>query len=111
MEREGSIIRASAEEIRRMLETGGDRTDWARVRAMPQEEVERLADEEEGPLPEGWEKTAIVYGGVGIEADLLCWFRQHGPDPQAHINRVLRDYVETRRRAEEQAAGAASGSD
>jgi hypothetical protein len=27
---------------------------------MSQEEVERLADEEEGPLPEGWEKAVIV---------------------------------------------------
>src|SRR6185437_2042395 len=44
------IVRASAEEIARRIARGEDRTDWKRVKAMSQEKVERLADEEEGGL-------------------------------------------------------------
>ena len=34
-------------------------TDWAKIDAMTPEEVERLADEEDGRLPEGWEKSIV----------------------------------------------------
>jgi uncharacterized protein (DUF4415 family) len=79
------IVRHSAEEVAAMIARGESRTDWARVKAMPQEEVERLADEEDGPLPEGWEST-IVLGPVPrkhdvhirLDADVLDWFRARG---------------------------------
>jgi len=48
-----SYLRASGEAIARRLARGEDRSDWKRVKAMSQAEVERLADEEEGPLPKG----------------------------------------------------------
>jgi len=44
------IVRASAEEIARRIARGEDRTDWKRVKAMKQSDVERLADEEDGQL-------------------------------------------------------------
>lgn len=70
---------------------------------MPQEEVECLADEEDGPLPEGWEKT-IVLGipepkqDVHIRLDpmVLRWFKEQGPGYQTRINAVLRAFVEAR---------------
>ena len=49
MRKKRRIVRASAKELRRKTLRGEDKTDWARVRAMSQAEVERLADEEEGP--------------------------------------------------------------
>ena len=107
MQKEGRIRRASAEEIKAMLARGEDQTDWARVKAMPQEEVDRLADEEDGPLPEGWEKT-IVLGipepkqGVHIrlDADVLRWFKAQGPGYQTRINAVLRAFMAARRRTD-----------
>ncbi|HJS83981.1 MAG TPA: BrnA antitoxin family protein [Acetobacteraceae bacterium] len=112
MKRKGNIVRASAEEISRMLAEGGDGTDWARVHAMSQEEVERLADEADGPLPDGWEST-IEVGIPGrkdvripLDADVLDWFRARGPDYLTRINAVLRAFMEARQ-AEE--AGAADG--
>lgn len=104
MERKGNIVRATADEIQRMLERGESKTDWARVDAMSQEEVERLADEEEGPLPEGWEKT-IIEGlpprkrGVRmrLDADVIDWFKSQGRDYQARMNAALREFMETRR--------------
>ena len=62
MGKKENIVRYSADEVAAMIARGESRTDWERVRAMSQEEVERLADEEEGPLPEGWEsRSSSVY--------------------------------------------------
>jgi len=94
---------ATSEEIKKLLEAGGDQTDWARVRAMSQDEVERLADEEDGILPAGWEQN-IVLGvpepkqDVHIRLDpmVLRWFKTQGPGYQTRINAVLRAFVQAR---------------
>jgi hypothetical protein len=56
MSRKGRIARYSADQLAVMRSD----TNWAKADAVPQEEVERLADEEEGPLPAGWEDTIIL---------------------------------------------------
>ena len=108
MAKKERIVRYSAEEVAAMIARGEDKTDWARVKAMPQEEVERLADEEDGPLPEGWEST-IVIGGfpqrkrdvhIRLDADVLHWFRAQGKGYQTRINADLRALVDARRRAQ-----------
>jgi len=107
MEKKGDIVSATAEEIRDLLARGEDRTDWAKVDAMSQEEVERLADEEEGPLPVSREKTIIMGLPTGImelppgkdavklriDRDVLEWFRQTGKGYQTRMNSVLRAFV------------------
>jgi len=94
-------VRYTAEQ----LATMPSETNWAKVKAMPQEEVERMADEEEGPLPEGWEKTIILgvpepKKDVHIRLDpaVLRWFKSRGPGYQTRINAVLRSFVEARKR-------------
>ncbi len=107
MRKKERIVRYSAEEIAAKIAAGGDKTDWQRVRSMPQAEVERLADEDEGPLPEGWEQT-IMLGlpprkqdvHIRLDADILDWFRAHGKGYQTRINAVLRAFVRTRKQAE-----------
>jgi uncharacterized protein (DUF4415 family) len=107
MAKKERIVRYSAEEVAAMIARGEDKTDWERVKAMPQEEVERLADEEDGPLTEGWEST-ILLGPVPrkrdvhirLDADVLDWFRAQGKGYQTRINAVLRAFVEARRRAQ-----------
>jgi len=103
MRRNGNIVSGTVAEIQEMLASGGNLTDWTRVDAMPQSEVERLADEEDGPLPEGWEATVIdglpplkkpVH--IRLDADILAWFRAQGPRYQTRINAVLRAYVQSR---------------
>ncbi len=49
-----------------MLARGESVTDWARVDAMSQDEVERVADEEEEPLPEGGRRR--YHGAAAAEA-------------------------------------------
>jgi uncharacterized protein (DUF4415 family) len=107
MAKKECIVRASADQIRQMVVQGGDKTDWKAAMAMTQADVERLADEDEGPLAEGWESTVEI--GVPVrkqavnmrlDADVLAWFRACGPGYQTRINSVLRAFVRTRQRAE-----------
>jgi uncharacterized protein (DUF4415 family) len=108
MAKKGHIVRYTAEELAAKIARGESQTDWARVKAMPQEEVERLADEEEGPLPEGWESTIIIGlpprkrdVHIRLDADILDWFRAQGRGYQTRINAVLRAFVESRKKAAE----------
>jgi len=96
-------VRASAEEIARRIARGEGRTDWKRVKAMKQSEVERLADEEEGKLPKGWEEK-VVLGipaptkdiHIRLDADIVDWFKSRGKGYQTRINAVLRAFVQSR---------------
>jgi uncharacterized protein (DUF4415 family) len=104
MRKAENIVSYTAEEIDAMLARGESRTNWAAVKAKSQEEVERLADEEDGPLPEGWEKTVIMGLPPGkdavklrIDRDVLAWFRQSGRGYQTRMNNVLRAFVMSRR--------------
>jgi uncharacterized protein (DUF4415 family) len=107
MPKKPPIVRATLKEAREMLAGGGDKTDWQFVKAMPQEEVERMADEEDGALPDGWENT-IVLGvpepkqDVHIRLDpvVLRWFKTQGPGYQTRINAVLRAFVDAKQRGE-----------
>ncbi len=109
----GHIVRATDEEVRAMIARGEDRSDWEASQRMSQEEVERLADEDDGPLPEGWEDTVIdglpprkkpVH--MRLDADVLAWFRAQGRGYQTRINTVLRAFMQARQRSE---SGARAG--
>jgi uncharacterized protein (DUF4415 family) len=106
MRKKEHIVRSSAKEIKLRIAGGESKTDWERVKSMPQTEVERLADEEEGPLPEGWEagveigvpepKQAVH---IRLDKGVLRWFKAHGPGYQTRINAVLKAFVTARQRA------------
>ena len=107
MPRNGRTVRASAETIEAMRRRGESRSDWDAAQRMPQAEVERLADAEDGPLPAGWESTVEIglparkqAVHMRLDADVLDWFRAHGPGYQTRINAVLRSFVQARRQAE-----------
>src|SRR4051794_24057257 len=105
MRKKEHIARYSSEEIAAKIAAGEDKTDWERLRAVPQDEVERLADEEDGPLPEGWEASIVRElpirkreMRIRLDADVLDWFRAQGSNYQVQINEVLRAFVEARKR-------------
>ena len=60
MPRNGRTVRASADTVEAMRRRGESRSDWDAAQRMPQAEVERLAEAEDGPLPEGWESTVEI---------------------------------------------------
>ncbi len=112
MPRNGRTVRASAETIEAMRRRGESRSDWKAAQRMPQAEAERLAEAEDGPLPEGWESTVEIglparkqAVHMRLDADVLDWFRGHGPGYQTRINAVLRSFVQARRRAEGKKTG------
>jgi hypothetical protein len=53
MAKKARIMHASADEIQAMRKQGKTRSDWATAERMSQAKVERLANEDDGPLPEG----------------------------------------------------------
>ena len=111
MAREGNIVRYTASEIDEMLERGEARTDWARIDAMTEAEIEHNAvDDElendfidwEGPV---WEGIPAPFGtgkkllSVRIDNDVVDWFKAQGKGYQTRINAVLREYMEHHKKA------------
>ncbi len=93
------IVRYSAKE----LAAEESKTDWVKADAVPLDEVERRADDEEGPLPEGWENTVMLGPPprkdavkLRIDHDVLEWFRGTGKGYQTRMNNVLRAFVQSR---------------
>ena len=87
MRKKANIVRATADEMRAMAARGESRTDWAAANGMQPAEIERLADEEDGTLPDGWADTVQlgatlrpkqgVY--IRLEPEVLEWFKADGP--------------------------------
>jgi uncharacterized protein (DUF4415 family) len=112
MKKKERIVTYTDKEIDAMLARGESKTDWAAAMAIPQEEVERMADEEDGPLPEGWEKTIIIglpprkeAIKLRIDRDVLDWFRHTGKGYQTRMNNVLRAFVSSRVQTRDGGAG------
>ncbi len=93
------IVRYTAAEIDEMIRRGEDMTDWARVDAMTEEELEAAID----PEDEGEVDHSTVWLGipkndqniyVPIDQDVAEWFTSTGPGWPARITAVLRRYVE-----------------
>jgi uncharacterized protein (DUF4415 family) len=85
------------------------RTDWDRIRAMADDEVEAaaVADPDAQPLDAAfWAKARVVvprqirkkHTGLRIDEDVLAWFRAQGRGYQTRMNAVLRAYVDAQRR-------------
>ncbi|MGD0075923.1 MAG: BrnA antitoxin family protein [Candidatus Binataceae bacterium] len=111
MRKNENIARFSADKVRRKIARGESKTDWKRVDAMSQAEVERLADKDEGLLPAGWESTVMVGLPpakqdihIRLDGDILDWFKARGKGYQTRINAVLRAFVQTRQRVERKPA-------
>ena len=76
-----------------------DETDWERVDALSDEDIEKaaLSDPDDPPTDASFWKDATVVmpeNIVIVDADLLAWFKAHTPDYEAQINAVLRSHVE-----------------
>jgi uncharacterized protein (DUF4415 family) len=89
---------------------GRGSTDWDRVKAMTDEEVEAAAaaDPDAPPLDEAfWQQARVVFPqqirkkhtGLRIHEDVLAWFRAQGRGYQTRMNAVLRAYVDAQKRA------------
>ena len=88
--------------MKRNDSTKKSRTDWERLKNMPDEEIDTSdipeLDEEffhhaKVSLPAGKQLLSLR-----IDNDVLDWFRRQGKGYQTRINAVLRAYVQAHRR-------------
>ena len=99
---EERITRVSLKQARRMKSL----TDWARLDAMTEEEIERNAAEDPDNPPwteEEWARARVVFPQgkepvtLRLDRDILAWFKQRGRGYQTRINAVLRAFVEAQK--------------
>jgi len=85
------------------LERVKSETDWARVDAMTEEEIEAAAradPEWEGLLDIDWSKAQLVMPrrkeaiSIRLDDDVLSYFKSLGAGYQTRINAVLRHFME-----------------
>ena len=83
------------------------RTDWARVNAFTDDDIERMAaDDADNPATtaKDWigavaslpDKTPV---NAKFDRDVVDWFKSQGRGYQARMNAVLRSYMQAKTRA------------
>jgi uncharacterized protein (DUF4415 family) len=94
-----TITKTTLEEAKARRARGEDRTDWARVDALTEEELEASIDyEEEGyPIP-GSGRMIVTPDAkrqitLRLDPDVIDFFKAGGPGYQTRMNAVLRSYM------------------
>jgi len=92
-----SIVRVSADQLK------PGNTDWARVDALTDEEIERAIAEDPDAAPildEEWFRKAEVGFplsktpiSIRVDGDVMNWFKTQGRGWQTRMNAVLRAYA------------------
>jgi uncharacterized protein (DUF4415 family) len=72
--------------------------------AQTEEDIERIAKEDDAPPPEFWADAVLVAPvlknmiSLRVDEDVLRWFKRRGKGYQTRMNAVLRAYMEHHRR-------------
>lgn len=100
------IVRHSSAQLDTMRQAGKSRTDWARVKAMKDSEID-FSDSPE-LTPEAFARAVVRKGltpvmakaqlTLRLDADVLDWFRAQGRGYQTRINALLRAYRDAHRK-------------
>ena len=105
---EKNIVRYSADEIRQMIARGESKTDWARVDAMTDAEIEaQMRDDPDWAdlIDFDWSNATIVYPvskhaiSIRLDQDVIDFFKGTGKGYQTRINQVLRHYMREKSKA------------
>ncbi|KWT91689.1 BrnA antitoxin family protein [Candidatus Magnetominusculus xianensis] len=101
MKKKEDIKRYTAEELAAMCKRGESQTDWAKVDAMTEEELEASISADDDDVHEKVDWTQATIGlpsrkkhiNIRVDADVLEWFRSQGRGYQTYMNSVLRAFV------------------
>lgn len=89
----------SEDRIIRGSRTMKDRTDWKRIRAMKDEDID-FSDCPETDA-DFWASAQLIMPenkiklGVRFDKAVVHWFKKQGPGYQGRMNAVLKTYIET----------------
>ena len=94
-----TITTTTLEEAKARRARGESRTNWKRVDALTEEELEASIDYEEEGYPI-WETARIIYDPASkkqitlrLDPDVIDFFKAGGPGYQTRMNAVLRSYM------------------
>ena len=107
MRKRGDIVSYTAEEVAAMRRRGEDRTDWKRVEATTDAELEASIAADPDDIHEELDWTKAIIGlpprkkdiHIRIDSDVLDWFKQSGRGYQTRMNNVLRAFFDAHRKA------------
>lgn len=94
-----TITRTTLEEAKARRARGESRTNWERVDALTEEELEASIDFEEEGYPI-WETARMISDPackkqitLRLDPDVIDFFKAGGPGYQTRMNAVLRSYM------------------
>jgi uncharacterized protein (DUF4415 family) len=99
---EQRIVKYSASEIREKIANRQDRTDWKRVDALTDEDIERaMRDDPDWAewIDVDWSKAVLVEPvtkksiSIRLDEDVIDFFKSTGKGYQTRMNAILRHYV------------------
>jgi uncharacterized protein (DUF4415 family) len=100
---EERVTRVTLAQARKMK----SETDWARVDALTDEDIERAVAEDPDAAPfwtdEDWKNARVVWPQgkdpvtLRLDRDVIAWFKHQGRGYQTRINAVLRAFVEAQK--------------
>jgi uncharacterized protein (DUF4415 family) len=91
-----------------MIARGEDQTDWARVDAMTDEDIERAMRDDpdwQDFMDIDWSKAVMVIPdkkkaiSIRLDPDIVDFFQATGKGYQTRINAVLRHFVDEQKRS------------
>jgi uncharacterized protein (DUF4415 family) len=103
-----NIVRYTIEEIEAMIARGESQTDWARVDAMTDEDIERAMRDDpdwKDHMDIDWSKAKMVIPdrkkaiSIRLDPDIIDFFQATGKGYQTRINAVLRHFVDEQKRS------------
>ena len=105
MKRSGNTTRHSTKRIAALRRRGAARTDWKKVDAMSEADLEASIAADPDDVRDAPDWTRAVKGvpapkepvKLRIDADVLAWFRATGKGYQTRMNNVLRAFFESRK--------------
>lgn len=103
-----NIVSYTIEEIEAMIARGESQTDWARVDAMTDEDIERAMRDDpdwKDHMDIDWSKAKMVIPdkkkpiSIRLDPDIIDFFQATGKGYQTRINAVLRHFVDEQKRS------------
>jgi uncharacterized protein (DUF4415 family) len=103
VQKEEHIVRATANELSERAARGETRTDWKRVDAMTDQEIEANIDEDDEGQFDLSQAFRGLPQGVGVskqqltvrfDTDVIDFFKSQGKGYQTRMNAVLRQFME-----------------